>query len=95
VSDLGVPHRVEPDVRVEPALEAQRPRAVEHVERRSAPSLERILDGGLEPVTDVQDEGGLLHAPDVPRRQLEIVWLCPGGVRSSTRTSLPATCSAA
>ena len=43
-------------------------------------TAERLAsEGAVVVVTDVQDEGGLLHAPDVPRRQLEIVWLCPGG----------------
>ena len=76
--DLGVADRVEPDVRVEPAADTQRARVVEDVEGRPAPPVDRSLDRGLEPVADVHDERRLLDAPDVPRRQLEVVRLGAG-----------------
>ena len=65
-------------MRVWPTTGAERPRHLEHVERRPVPPVERILDRRLEAVADVEDEGSLLQAPDVARGQLEIVRLGPG-----------------
>ena len=79
--DRRVPDRIEPDVWVEP-LAARGSRteidAVEDVERRAAPPLGRLLHRGLEPVADVHEEPCLLHAADVPGRELEVVRLGAG-----------------
>ena len=72
LDSLREANRVEPDVRI-------RLRAPE-TGRASAPSrdVDRVLERGLEPAADVDDELGVANRLDVARRELDVVGLGAG-----------------
>ena len=60
--------------RLVPHSSAQ-PDSLEHVDPLSVRSLDRLFDGRLEAVREIQDDAGGLDAFDVARRELDVVRL--------------------